>query len=398
MGNAHIPPSMPRPTDIPSSITPRWRIGVGSGLASPVVAKGCVVLLETEGDREVVRTYVASTGQRLWQVDLDAVFRDHLPVGPRAAALVDSDRLYVQSCRGEFRCLRTADGATLWRVNFVRDFGAEFHGEVGNAAGAARHGYTAAPWIEGDRLYVAVGGRPDAAVVCFDKRTGRVLWRSQNDPAAYAALVIADIAGRRQLLSFTAEALIGLDPECGTLLWRCPIQTSFGRHITTPRAVGELVLASSHQAGLFGVRPLPPGSPPSVQLKPVWTSRVHAVNVAPFVIVGTHLYGLGPSRRLMCVDPRTGERTWWQEQFSGAPLRNDWAGILATRDDLLVLAGNGRLVMIAADPTRFRVLAGPVEVCGTNWCYPAWDGEMLYVRDDSSLLAIPLPSSRYSSP
>ncbi len=398
LGNGHIPQEMPKPTGLPGTVVPRWQVAVGAGMASPIVADGRVLLLEAEGEREVVRAYEAASGQRLWQADLDTLFRDHLTPGPRAAALADGDRIYVQSCRGEFRCLRATDGSMLWRVNFVHDLGAEFYGEVGEAAGAARHGYTAAPWLDGERLYVAAGGRRGASVVCFDKRSGRILWRSQNDPAGYAALSLAEVAGGRQLLAFTAEALIGLEPETGTLLWRCPVRTSFGRHITTPRVAGNLVLASSHQAGLFAVRPPPTASPPTMPLEPVWTSRVHAINVAPFVVVGHHLYGLGPSRRLICVDARTGERAWWRDQFTGAPLRNDWAGILVAEDRLLVLAGNGRLLLAAADPADFRLLGGPIEVCNANWCLPAWDGRHLYIRDENSLRAIELPTSPPSTP
>ncbi|MCX7819772.1 MAG: PQQ-binding-like beta-propeller repeat protein [Kiritimatiellae bacterium] len=394
-GDGHIPASMPLPAGIPSDLRPRWTIPIGGGMASPIVAAGRVILPEAEGEREVVRAYDATTGRRLWQADLDSVFRDHLPTGPRATALADEDRVYVQSCRGEFRCLRAADGTALWSVNFVRDFGAEFHGEVGEAVGAARHGYTAAPWIVADHIVVAAGGRPNASVVCLDKRTGRVVWRSQNDPAGYAALTVGDVAGQPTLIAFTAEALIGLEPRSGELLWRCPVQTSFGRHITSPRIAADRVLASSHQAGLFAVQP--PARPKGDTLTPMWTTRAHAVNVAPFVVVGHHLYGLGPSRRLMCVDARTGERMWWREQFTGAPLKNDWAGLLVSGDRLLILAGNGRLLMVAADPSEFRLLAGPVEVCGPNWCLPAWDGRQLYVRDDATLRAFELPAVSTSS-
>ena len=53
---------------------------------------------------------------------LDDVHKDNQSApGPRSTPTVDGDRLYVQSCRGEFRCLSVADGRTLWRVNFVTD-------------------------------------------------------------------------------------------------------------------------------------------------------------------------------------------------------------------------------------------------------------------------------------
>jgi hypothetical protein len=69
--------------------------------------------------------------------------------------------------------------------------------------GAAERGYTAAPVIEGDRLFACAGGTNGAGVVCVEKQTGKVLWRSQNDRASYAAPIIATMAGTKQLICFT---------------------------------------------------------------------------------------------------------------------------------------------------------------------------------------------------
>ncbi len=389
-GDGHIPPGMPVPAAIPAGLQPVWRAPLGSGLASPVVGAGRVLQLDMDGEQEVVRAYDANEGRLLWTVTLDVVFRDHLPVGPRAAALVDGDRVYVQSCRGEFRCLALADGRTLWRVNFVRDFGAQFHGEVGDATGAARHGYTGAPWVSGDRLYVAAGGQPGHGVICLDKFTGKKIWASTDEPAAYAGPVLATVNGRPQLLVFTATALMGLRPDDGRCIWRCPVTTAFGRHITVPRMAGDLVLASSHQFGLFAVRP--PSEGDAVSLSPVWVARTNAVNVAPLIVVGRHVYSLGPSRRLQCVEVESGRRCWSQENFSGAPLRQDWTGLIGMGDRILLLAGNGRLLIMAANPEKFQVLSGPEQVCGPTWSLPAWDGRRLYLRDDAALMAFELPT------
>ena len=59
--------------------------------------------------------------------------------------VADGGRLYVQSAKGEFRCLDAADQKVIWRKNFVDDFGPVYIGEKGKAAGASRYGATGSP-------------------------------------------------------------------------------------------------------------------------------------------------------------------------------------------------------------------------------------------------------------
>jgi len=49
--------------------------------------------------------------------------------------------------------------------------------------------------LDGENVIAAVGGTNGAGIVCFKKRTGEVVWKSQNDQAAYAAPMVAAIAG-----------------------------------------------------------------------------------------------------------------------------------------------------------------------------------------------------------
>jgi hypothetical protein len=58
-----------------------------------------------------------------------------------------------------------------------------------------------------------------------DSSFSQLIWKSQNDPAAYAAPAIAAPAGVRQLICFTVDGLIGLDLKDGGLLWRVPMKT-----------------------------------------------------------------------------------------------------------------------------------------------------------------------------
>src|SRR4029079_19722730 len=93
-----------------------------------------------------------------------------------------------------------------------------------------------------------------AGIVCFEKRSGKILWKSQDDLAAYAAPILATLAGVTQVVCFTVEGLLGLDLTKGKLLWRVPLKTNYGRNCTTPVIVDDWVVAGSYRAGLMGVK------------------------------------------------------------------------------------------------------------------------------------------------
>ena len=387
-GTGHVPAGVTVPQTLPAEPKALWRERVGHGLASPVVSGGRLFHLDNQQGKEVVHAVDAASGKELWSAPLDDTFRDgHSPPGPRCTPLVDGERVYVQSCRGEFRCLRVADGKEIWRVNFVKDFGAVFIGERGSAAGADRHGNSGSAVIDGDRVIVAAGGRKGASVVCLDKRSGKVIWKSQNDVQGHGGAVVATILGVKQVVSFTAEAVIGLDVRDGKLLWRAPVKTRLGRHVITPVVVDDTVVVSSYLAGLIGVRIAKEGE--AFRAERAWLSKALAVNFMNPVAVGSHVYGLGPGKSLFCVDVRTGKKAWVEKGFFSGMVGRGYASFVVMKDRILVLAERGQLLLVAADPKRCRVI-GRTRVCGQNWCHPAYVDGKLFLRDERELRCVGL--------
>jgi outer membrane protein assembly factor BamB len=276
------------------------------------------------------------------------------------------------------QCLRTADGGKIWRVNFLKDFGAAFLGEDSKVPGAAEHGYTAAPVIEGERLIACVGGTNGAGVVCFEKRTGTVLWKSQEDLAAYAAPMVATLAGVRQAVCFSVAGLVALNLDDGKAFWRVPIKTSYGRNVSTPVIVDDWVLAASYQAGLLGVNIS--ADVAGLKAETVWTNKAAAMNFSSPIAVGQHLYGLGPAKNLVCVEIATGKIAWSKEGYFNTAPNAAHASLLGLGKSILVCTDAGQLVLIAADPAGCREL-GRAQVCALNWCNPAYADGRLYVRD-----------------
>ena len=80
---------------------------------------------------------------------------------------------------------------------------------------------------------------------------------------------------------------------------------------------------------------------------------------------------------------------WSKEGYiAGAPL-SDHAAFLVMGSNVLALTDGGELVLFPADPSGFKEL-GRVQVCGKNWCNPAYSDGKLYLRDAHELMCVNL--------
>ena len=383
----YVPSGAPVPKTLPDSPKILWHIPIGNGVASPVVCAGKVFYLDHQNAKEVVHAADAANGQVLWSAVLDDAQKDSQSTpGPRCTPLVDDNRVYAQSCRGELQCLNVTDGKMIWHTHFAKDFGAIFIGEKGKAEGASRHGNTGSPLVDGDHLIAEVGG-PGASLVCFDKKTGAVIWKTESDVPGYAAPIVATVAGTKQVIAFMADGVMGVARSDGKFLWRVPVKTAFARHVTTPVVVDDTVMVASQTAGLLGVKLTAEGD--SIKAETAWTTKDASINFSSPVTVGQYLYGLGMNKNLLCIDTKTGKQAWAKDGFLTGKADKAHVGMIVAGENLLVLTDDGQLAMVAADPTAFKEI-GRVRVCTSNWCNPAYSDGKLFLRDTNELICVQL--------
>ncbi len=141
-----VPAGASVPAALPAEPKLLWEVKLGDGVGSPAVAAGRVFCLDNRNEKETLCAYDLAGGKELWNVPIDEVISDNSGTGPRGTPVVDGPRVFVQSCRGEFQCLDTANGKLLWRVNFVKDFDAVFIGEKGPAPAPAATATPARRW------------------------------------------------------------------------------------------------------------------------------------------------------------------------------------------------------------------------------------------------------------
>jgi len=379
----------PVPTTLPKELATVWKIKIGGGHSSPVVSAGKLVYFDENGTDEVVHCLDAKTARELWQTPIAALYTDEWGPGPRSTPVIDGGHVYQQTSSGEFRCLKMSDGKIVWGVSFEKDYGVKFGGNP--KATAARRGNNGTCLVEGDSVYVPVGSTEGATLVCFDKSTGSVKWKSGNDEAAYSAPVAARLAGVDQIVYLSADSLAGYDRQSGKILWRQPVVTNAKRHACTPVINGDTVTINSHTIGTvcFKISKSDNG----LAASQLWANKAVKTNLATPAQVGGLLFNQGTSatKEYVCFDALTGATKWTQTGFGG--INKDYSSSLVLGKNILVLTYSGELVLIAPNPDKYTEL-GRLQVCGSTWSFPAYVDGKLFVRDTKELSCIDLMAAK----
>ncbi len=366
-----------------------WKLSAGEGHASPVVASGKVVYLDSKDGHETAHCVAIATGKEIWSVAVGPLVEfSNYGSGPRCTPLIDGDRVYAQSSGGEFRCLALADGETIWKKSFADDYGVTFLGNRSNDPAAKetasrRHGHNGSAAIDGDRIFVPVGSVDGATLVAFDKKTGKELWRAGTDNTAYSSVMAGTIAGVKQAVHLNADALMGVDAATGKILWREPVKTGAKRHACTPLLAGDTVTITSTSIGTIRFRIVKAGA--EFKVEKMWENTACKTVIGTPTLVGKYLYTVGPTSGknspLTCLDFETGKEMWSQ------PGLEDYASVTGVNDKLLVHKSNGELILVNANPAKYEEL-GRASVGGKTWSSPAYVDGVLFVKDDKNVTAL----------
>lgn len=367
-----------------------WELAAGPGQSSPVIAQNRLVFMDGVDTQETAHCIDATSGKELWRTQVGPMveFQNAYGEGPRCTPLIDEDRVYVQSCGGEFRCLSLKDGSQIWAVSFGEQYGATWLGNKSNnpeakETASRRHGNNGSAAVDGDRIFVPVGSTTKGTLIAFDKKTGRELWAVGTDNTAYSSVMVGTLAGVRQVVHFTADALMGVEAATGKLLWREPLKTGAKRHAATPVLDGDTVTVTSTNIGLIRFKITAEGG--AFKAERLWeNSRMKVVISSPIQVAG-NLYSPGPGNRceLVCVDAATGEERWKEAGLG------DYASISAVNDGLLVLDSTGELRLVHATPAGYKE-RGRAQFVGKTWASPAYSNGVLFAKDGTKLIAVKL--------
>jgi outer membrane protein assembly factor BamB len=346
-----------------------WRAELGLGFSGVVVAGGNACTQLSDGKDEILVCFDAAAGTERWRTVVGKQWNNFQDAnGPRATPAVDGSRIYAGSAYGAVHAFDLASGERVWSRDFVEEMGIR----------PPQHGYVLTPLVDGDQVYFNPGGKDGRSVVALDKGTGATVWASLDDPPAYAAPIAVAVDGRRQVVFFTAQGVVGVAAADGAELWRYPWTTSGGVNAATPvYSAPHLFIASeNHGSALLKLS--------AAGAEEVWVGDGMQNQLSTSVLVGGNLYGFHRDF-LACVGLAVGDEKWRQRGFG--------AGSVAVADGrLLVLGEKGQLALAEITPAGYREIsrADGIVAGQRTWTVPTVAGGRLYLRDQQKLVCLDL--------
>jgi outer membrane protein assembly factor BamB len=349
-----------------------WKVPGGQGYSAVAVADGRAITMVQRPEGELVLALDAATGKELWNRKIAPFFKNAYGNGPRSTPSIEGGLVWAQSVNGPLVCLKADSGEVVWQHDILKEFGAK----------NITWGLSASPLVKDDMVIALPGGK-GAAVVAFHKKTGKLLWKSGDDKAAYASPVALTRNGKTQIICFTAAGLLSVSADGGKELWSVPWTTEYDVNICTPLIIGPyLFVASGEQVGstLFDVS----GDKPKV----VWESKgkkgVMTTYWANAVEHDGHLYGLSGEfdKRidLNCVELKTGNLMWSKKDFGKGALT-------LAQGQLFIATKKGDVVLVHANPKGY-LERGRARMLGDNRTVPTLSNRRLYVRDLQSIYCL----------
>ena len=341
-----------------------WRIPVGPGWSSFVVAGDRLFTQEQRGEVEATVCYDFGSGRELWRREFTERFEDPLGgPGPRATPTLATGGLFVQGATGLVARLDPLDGRVIWQ----RDL------RVEASRTPPMWGFSASPLVVDDVVITYAGGESDAGVLAWDAATGEPRWRAPSGPQSYASPQLGTFGDRQLVMMLTDQGLDLLDPESGTEAYGYDWEFDGYRAVQPRWLDGEtLIVPTGMGAGTRRVR-LNVGT--EFVATDLWTTRELKPDFNDFVVHDGYLYGFDQGL-FTCVGIEEGGRAWRGGRYGKGQVL-----LLAQSDAMIVMTEQGEIVLLAADPTERRELGRIEAMQAKTWNHPVVVGDRLLVRN-----------------
>lgn len=345
-------------------------MNLGGGYGSISVSGDRIFVQGLRNRQSIVSSLSTTDGRILWSKNLGAGVENEQGSGPRSTPTVDGDRIYVLTENGDLACLKH-DGTMVWQRNILRDFSGRNPQWL----------LSESPLIDGNRVFVSPGGS-NASMVALDKMTGATVWASRelSDEAGYASAIVADVQGVRTVMTYTAEAGVGVRASDGKLMWRYRPAANGTANIATPIFFDNKVFYSSaYGAGgaLLGLQ----AENGAVKAQEIYHTREMENHHGGVVLVNGYLYGYN-NAILTCLEFASGKLLWRD--------RSVGKGALSYADGHLYILGENYIVgLVEASPAGYRE-KGRFQISdqgAPSWTHPVISNGRLYLRNQSLLMA-----------
>ena len=319
-----------------------WKAKVlGRGHSSPTVIGDLIVLTsaDEQGQQQGVFGFDRRTGDQKWGT---VVSKGGFPkthnknTHASATACSDGRQIYVT-----FNHHNKVEAAALdlqGKIVWQQDVG-------GFVPRQYQYGYAASPTLYKNTLIISGDSDTVAWVKALDTRSGRVVWQ-QNRPQKlnWSSPIVANVAGKEQLLISGCEQIASYDPATGRPLWSQPCLTM----ATCGTVVwdNDTVYASGGYPKKETVAVKADGSG-----QILWTNGTKCYEQSMLIHDG-HIYAVDDNGIAWCWHAKTGQEKW-KQRLQG-PVS---ASPVLVGDTIYASNERGTTFVFKANPQRFEAIA-----------------------------------------
>jgi outer membrane protein assembly factor BamB len=366
------------PQTWPKTLKEEWRVPVGIGHASPVVANGRIYVFTRQGEEEVLLCLDAITGKQIWRSAQPIAYQMHPAAvghgkGPKATPVINNGNVCTFGISGVLSCHDARTGKLKWREASKQ-----------YPSTSPLFGTAMSPIVDNGILIAHLGGHDKGALTAFDAATGAVKWSNDTDGPAYSSPLVVTLAGVRQVVTFTQKEFVGVEIATGKLLWRLPAKSEYEENSVTTVSYKDTLIFSREGMGLTAIRLEKQGG----QLVPreVWTNKEQQLYLNSPVLNGNTLFGLSALKKgqFFALDADTGKTLWL-----GPGRMGENAAILNLDGKvLLLLINDGNLVVLPTTAKEYLPAAQYAVATSPTWAHPVVMGRRILVKDQTSLISL----------
>ena len=359
------------PASWPERLREMWKVEVGSGYATPLLVGDRLYVYTRQGEDEVLTALDALSGEPVWRASYPAPFEmksatsRHGP-GPKSTPAFADGRLFTLGMSGIVTAFEAETGRQLWQKP-APPVEPLFHTAM-------------SPLVDGALVVLHVGGHDDGALTAFDAATGTARWSWDGDGPAYGSPMVFELAGVRQVVTFTQKNFVGVSASTGELLWRRPFVTPSTTTSQTPILYGDTIIQTGRANGITAFKVVRRGD--GFATEDVWHTDEVSLHMTNGVVIDGVLVGLSHlnSGQYFGLDLDSGKVLWTSE-----PRQAENAAMIRAGGTILSLEDDAELVVIQSSRTAFEPLKRYEVAASPTWAQPTLSGNRLFVKDVSAL-------------
>jgi outer membrane protein assembly factor BamB len=353
----------------PKELTQKWKVPIGIGDSSPILATGKIYATGRIEPNEVTLCLDAATGKEIWRDQFAAspapTGPDKAHSGPRSTPTAVDGKLVVAGVSGMLTCFDAATGKILWRKDEFFKLAPPVYSSV-------------SPLVSDGLVVAQLGNAANGGIFAYDLATGEQKWKWSGEGQGYASPSLLTVDGGKQIVAETDKNIVGLGQADGKLLWQIPWDGKSSFNAPSPVVTGTTVIFTAQNRGITAVKIEKAGD--AYATKQLWKNATTAAQFCTPVIKDNLLYGISDRGTFFCLKADSGQAVWADTTRRGG----NHGAVLDAGAVMLALTNDSQLVVFKPgekyeELAKIKVAATPITA------HPVITGSQVFVRDADSV-------------